>query len=132
GLGLSSTMLEKYDDALQYLREAVMRGEAANDNVASKLPSSASSSYFNPETYVSERLIDISEVHYRMGNYDEALKVISEVNEKSVQQAEEDGCQQHYDQCTLRFHDLLLLVGLLKYSNRSTRHQCASLPSTTF
>jgi tetratricopeptide (TPR) repeat protein len=72
GLGISSTMLEKYEDALGFLNEAVKRGTGVIGNNA----------------YVAERRIDISEVYYRMGNYDDALKVISEDedSDKALQQ----------------------------------------------
>lgn len=63
GLGNTYLKLENYTQALRYFQEAL------------KLPLS--------DVEKAERQIDLSEVYYQMGNYQEALKVIEETNSNS-------------------------------------------------
>ncbi|NOT76286.1 MAG: histidine kinase [Cyclobacteriaceae bacterium] len=64
GLGTANLMLEKYDDALTYLQEAVQISGSR-----SKIS----------DSYYSERLLDISEVYYRKGQYKEALTTLDDI-----------------------------------------------------
>jgi len=63
GLGNTYLKLENYTQALRYFQEAL------------KLPLS--------DVEKTERQLDLSEVYYQMGNYQEALKVIDETNSNS-------------------------------------------------
>ncbi|CAN5215408.1 hypothetical protein BH09BAC3_BH09BAC3_26110 [soil metagenome] len=70
GLGNSNLMLENYGDALTYLNEALEAGQSTRSG---KLA----------DDYYSERLLDVSEVYYRMAQYPEALKALEELNPRN-------------------------------------------------
>ena len=58
GLGNTSLKLERYTEALQYFQEALALKSSATEQI--------------------ERKLDISEVYYQMGRYDEALAILDE------------------------------------------------------
>ncbi len=70
GLGNSNLMLENYGDALTYLNEALEAGQSTRSG---KLA----------DDYYSERLLDVSEVYYRMAQYPEALKALEDLNPRN-------------------------------------------------